>query len=396
MGMRVLQQIAAVTLMNLRSVPQRLGASSVIVIGIAGVVGVLVSILAMVGGLSQMMNSTARTDSAIVVSTGASFESLSNITREAAETVMNAPGIKHAPDGKPLASAEALAIVRLPLKRSRDNGNVALRGVGEMGMAVHPEIHLVEGRLFWSGVREVIVGRTLQRQFKDINLGRQLFLRGAAWTVVGVFESHGDPHEAEMITGTETLQSAFERNTFQTVVALLESADAFAEFKGALTSNPALSVDAMREADYYRQQSQAFSQLLSIVAYLIGGIMAVGAVFGALNAMYSAVSTRTVEIATLRVLGFGASAVILSVFAEALLLALLGGAIGGCLAWLLFNGHAVSTNGGGLTQLSVPLAVDVSLIGVGVLWACLIGMVGAAFPAIRAARAPLAAALRGI
>jgi len=394
--MRALQQIAAVTLMNLRSVPQRLGASSVIVIGIAGVVGVLVSILAMVGGLSQMMNSTARADRAMVVSTGASFETLSNITREASETIMNAPGIKHGPDGKPWASAEALAIVRLPLKRSRDSGNVALRGVGEMGMTVHPQIHLVEGRLFGSSVREVIVGRTVQRQFKDIKLGQRLFLRGAEWTVVGVFESRGDPHQAEMITGAETLQSAFERNTFQTVVAVLESADAFAEFKGALTSNPALSVDAMREADYYRQQSRAFSQLLSIVAYLIGGIMAVGAVFGALNAMYSAVSTRTVEIATLRVLGFGASAVILSVFAEALLLALVGGAIGGGLAWLLFNGHAVSTNGGGLTQLSVPLAVDLSLIGVGVLWACIIGMVGAAFPAIRASRAPLAAALRGI
>jgi putative ABC transport system permease protein len=392
---RALKQIAAVTLMNLRSVPQRLGASSVIVIGIAGVVGVLVSILAMVGGLSQMMGSTAQTDRAIVVSSGASFETLSNITREAAETIMDAPGIKHGPDGKPLASAEALAIVRLPLKRSRDNGNAAVRGVSEMGMAVHPQIHLVEGRLFGSAVREVIVGRTLQRQFKDIKLGQQLFLRGAAWTVVGVFESHGDPHEAEMITGAQTLQSAFERSTFQSVVAMLESAGAFAEFKGALTRNPALAVDAMREADYYRQQSQAFSQLLSILAYLIGGIMGVGAVFGALNAMYSAVSTRTVEIATLRVLGFGAAAVVLSVFTEALLLALMGGAIGGCLAWLLFNGHAVSTNGGGLTQLSVPLVVDLGLIGVGVLWACIIGMTGAAFPAIRAARAPLAAALRG-
>jgi putative ABC transport system permease protein len=167
---------------------------------------------------------------------------------------------------------------------------------------------------------------------------------------------------------------------------MLESADSFAQFKAALTGNPALAVDAMREADYYRQQSQAFSRLLSTVAYLIGGIMAVGAVSGALNAMYSAVSTRMVEIATLRVLGFGASAVVVSVFAEALLLAILGGAVEGCLAWLLFNGHAVSTNGGGLTQLSVPLAVDLNLIGFGVLWACIIGMVGAAFPAIRAAR----------
>jgi putative ABC transport system permease protein len=394
--MSVLKQIASVTLMNIKSVPQRLGASSVIVIGIAGVVGVLVSILAMVGGLSQMMSSTERADRAIVVSTGASFETLSNIAREATQTIADAPGIKHRADGKPLTSPDALAVVRLPLKRGGNSGNVSLRGVSEAGLAVRPEIHLVEGRQFGSAVREVIVGRTLQRQFRDLELGKQFLLRGAEWTVVGVFESHGDPHEAEMITGAETLQSAFERNTFQSVAVLLESADSFAQFKGALTSNPALAVDAMREADYYRQQSQAFSRLLSIVAYLIGGIMAVGAVFGALNAMYSAVSTRTVEIATLRVLGFGASAVIVSVFAEALLLALAGGAIGGCLAWLLFNGHAVSTNGGGLTQLSVPLAVDSSLIGFGVLWACIIGMVGAAFPAIRAARAPLAAALRGI
>jgi putative ABC transport system permease protein len=394
--MSVLKQIASVTLMNIKSVPQRLGASSVIVIGIAGVVAVLVSILAMVSGLSQMMSSTERADRAIVVSTGASFETLSNITREATQTIADAPGIKHRADGKPLTSPDALAVVRLPLKRGGNSGNVSLRGVSEAGLAVRPEIHLVEGRQFGSAVREVIVGRTLQRQFRDLELGKQFLLRGAEWTVVGVFESHGDPHEAEMLTGTETLQSAFERNTFQSVAVLLDSADSFAQFKVALTSNPALSVDAMREADYYRQQSQAFSRLLSIVAYLIGGIMAVGAVFGALNAMYSAVSTRTVEIATLRVLGFGASAVIVSVFAEALLLALAGGAIGGCLAWLLFNGHAVSTNGGGLTQLSVPLAVDSSLIGFGVLWACIIGMVGAAFPAIRAARAPLAAALRGI
>ena len=245
-------------------------------------------------------------------------------------------------------------------------------------------------------MREVIVGRTRQRQFRDIEIGKQILVRGAEWTVVGIFESHADPHEAELLTGAETLQSAFERNTFQSVTVLLESSDAFASFKAALTSNPALSVDVMREADYYLQQSQAFSRLLSIVAYLIGGIMAVGAVFGALNAMYSAISTRTVEIATLRVLGFGASAVIVSVFAESLLLAILGGAAGGCLAWLLFNGHAVSTTGGGLTQLSVPLAVDLDLIGLGVLWACIIGMVGAAFPAIRAARAPLASALREI
>jgi putative ABC transport system permease protein len=394
--MCILKQIAAVTRLNIKSVPQRLGASSVIVIGIAGVVGVLVSILAMAGGLSQMMSGTERADRAIVVSAGAAFETLSNITREATQTIADAPGIKRGSDGKALVSADALAIVRLPLKRGGNNGNVSLRGVGAGALAVRPEIHLVEGRLFGAGVREVIVGRTLQRQYRAVELGQQVLVRGAGWTVVGVFESHGDQHEAEMLTGAETLQSAFERNTFQSVTVLLDSADSFALFRAAVAGNPALAVDALREADYFRQQSRAFSRLLSIVAYLIGGIMAVGAVFGALNAMYSAVSTRAVEIATLRVLGFGASAVVVSVFAEALLLAVLGGAAGGGIAWLLFNGHAVSTNGGGLTQLSVPLAVDVSLIAYGVLWACIIGMMGAAFPAIRAARAPLASALRGI
>jgi putative ABC transport system permease protein len=392
----VFKQIAAVTLMNIKSVPRRLGASLVIVIGIAGVVGVLVSILAMVGGLSHMMTSTSRADRAIVVSTGAGFETLSNITREATQTILDAPGTRHGSDGKPLASADTLVIVRLPLKRGANSGNVSLRGVSDSSLAARPEIRLIAGRLFGSGVREVIVGSTLQRQFRDLELGKQVLLRGSQWTVVGIFESHADQREGEMLTGAETLQSAFERNTFQSVTVLLESADSFAQFKSALAGNPALAVDAMREADYYRQQSQAFSRLLSVVAYLIGGIMAVGAVFGALNAMYSAVSTRTIEIATLRVLGFGASAVIVSVFVEALLLAILGGAAGGCVAWLLFNGHAVSTDGGGLTQLSVPLAVDLNLIGLGVLWACIIGMVGAAFPAIRAARAPLAAALRGI
>jgi putative ABC transport system permease protein len=394
--MSALKQIAAVTAMNLKSVPQRLGASSVIVIGIAGVVGVLVSILALVSGLSQMMSGTERADRAIVVSTGAGYETLSNLTREAIQTIADAPGVQRGADGKPLASADVLSILRLPLKRGGSDGNVSLRGVSESAFAVRPETQVVEGRLFGRTVREVIVGRTLQRQFRDLELGKKFLLRGAEWTVVGVFDSHGDPHDAEMMTGAETLQSAFERNTFQSVSVLLESADSFAQFKAGLDGNPALAVDAMREADYSRQQSRAFSRLLSVVAYLIGGIMAVGAVFGAINALYSAISTRSVEIATLRVLGFGAEAIIVSVFAESLLLAMLGGAAGGCIAWLLFNGHAVSTSGGGLTQLSVPLAVDLNLVGFGVLWACVIGMIGAAFPAIRAARAPLAAALRGI
>jgi putative ABC transport system permease protein len=198
-----------------------------------------------------------------------------------------------------------------------------------------------------------------------------------------------------MITDSYTLQSAFQRNSFQSVAVLLDSAQSFMDFKASLARNPSLAVDVMRESDYYSRQTQEFTQVLSIAAYLVGGIMAIGAMFGALNAMYSAVGSRTVEIATLRVLGFEAGAVIVSVFAEALALAVLGGLVGGGVAWLLFNGNVVSTNGGGVTQLAVPLAVDWHLVAVGIAWACIIGMLGASFPAIRAVRIPLASALRG-
>jgi putative ABC transport system permease protein len=393
--MNALKQILAVTSMNLRSVPRRLGASSVIVIGIAGVVGVLVSILAMVAGLSQMMKSTGHTDRAIVMAAGASFEFVSNLSREAAQAIEDAQGIRRGVDGKPIASAEALVVIRMPLRQSGNNGNLPLRGVSQAAFALRPEIHLIEGRIFKPAVRELIVGRTARHQFPSLDVGSRVSIRGSDWTVVGVFESGGDEHETGMITDAYTLQSAFQRNSFQSVAVLLDSAQSFMDFKASLARNPSLAVDVMRESDYYARQTQEFTQVLSIVAYLVGGIMAIGAMFGALNAMYSAVGSRTVEIATLRVLGFDAGAVIVSVFAEALVLAVLGGLVGGGVAWLLFNGNVVSTNGGGVTQLAVPLAVDWHLVAVGIAWACIIGMLGASFPAIRAVRIPLASALRG-
>jgi putative ABC transport system permease protein len=393
--MGTLKQSAAVTLMNLKSVPERLGASSVIVIGIAGVVAVLVSILAMVTGLSQMMRSAGHADRAIVMSRGAGFEAVSNISRAAAQSIADARGIKRSADGKPIASAEVLAIVRMPQRGSGSSGNLPLRGVGPAAFTLRPEVQLVEGRMFKPALRELIVGRTAKRQFLGLEVGSGISIRGAKWQIVGVFESHGDPLEAGLLTGAETLLSAFRRNAFQSVAVRLDAAESFSDLKASIARDPTLAVDVLRESDYYAQQTQAFTRVLSVVAYLIGGIMAIGAVFGALNAMYSAVSTRAIEIATLRALGFGAGAVIASVFAEALLLAGLGGIVGGSVAWLLFNGNVVSTNGGGFTQLAVPLAVNWRLIGEGILWACMIGMLGASFPAIRAIRTPLASALHG-
>lgn len=392
--MKFLKEAYAVTRLNLRSLPQRLGASSVVVVGIAGVVGVLVSILAMVAGLSQMMTSNARPDRAIVISTGSSFEMLSDLSRAATGTIVNAPGIRRGADGKPLASAEALAVVRGVLKDG-SAANLSLRGAEPGIFLVRPELRIVAGRAFEPAVRELIVGRSAQRQFRGLELGSRITLRGVQWTVVGVFESRGDRHEAELITGGTTLQSAFRRNSFQSVEVQLDSAESFGGFNAFLGGDPSLSVDVLRETDYEQQQSRSFTRVLTIVAYLVGGIMALGAVFGALNSMYTAVSGRTVEIATLRVLGFGPTSVVVSVFTEALLLALLGGMLGACLAWLLFDGHVMSTSGAGVTQLAVPLSVGPRIIALGVIWACIIGMIGACLPAVHAARTPLAAALRG-
>lgn len=388
-------QILAITAMNLRNVPQRLGTSSVIVVGIAGAVGVLVSILAMVSGIERMMTSNGRDDRAVVVSTGASYEVLSNLSREATGTIADAPGVKLGRDNRPLASAEAIVVVRAPTRKDKLDGTLILRGVGVAAFELRPEVKLVEGRMFQPALRELIVGRSAARQFSGLEVGKRLSLRGTDWTVVGVFDSGADQLEAGILTGAETLLSAFRREAFQSVTVELQSARAFASFRAALSANPSLAVDVLRESDYYAQQSRSFSRILSVVAYLIGGIMAVGAVFGALNAMYAAVGVRTVEIATLRLLGFGASAVVVSVLVEALLLAAVGGIVGSGIAWLAFNGHVVATSGGGFSQLAVPLVVDASLVGRGLLWACVIGLLGAALPAIRAARAPLAAALRG-
>jgi putative ABC transport system permease protein len=393
--MEFFKQTAAVTTMNLKTLSQRLGASSVIVIGIAGVVAVLVSILAMVIGLTQSMSGSGHPDRAIVMSTGTSYEVMSNLSRDATLTIAAAPGVKQQADGRPVASAEALQVVRLPL-RAKGSGNLTLRGVGQAAFALRPELRVVEGRMFNPTVRELIVGRMAERQFRDLQVGSRIALRGTQWSVVGIFEDQGEQHEAEMLTGVEMLQSTFQRNTFQSVAVQLESARSFTDFGSFLAGRPALAVDVARESDYYLAQTRSFTELLSLVAYLVGGIMAVGAVFGALNTMYAAVSARTVEIATLRVLGFGPGPIVTSVFTEALLLAVAGGVIGGCLAWLFFSGHVVSTDGGGLTQLSVPIVVNGKLIVLGVVWACVIGLVGASLPAIRAARGPLISALNGI
>jgi putative ABC transport system permease protein len=394
--MSLLSQIGTVTLMNLRSIPQRLGTSLVIVIGIAGVVAVLVSVLAMAVGFNDTIKHAGRPDRAIVLRGGSNSELASTLARDAVLTIDDAEGIKKTASGQPIASAESVVIVEILQKGSGTGANVTLRGVGPRAWDLRPEIHVVEGRLFETGKREIIVGRAAQLQFQGLGVGSHIAFRDSDWTIVGSFESHGDSHESELMADVETVLGAYRRNIYNSTTVLLDSIDSFDQFKTALTTNPTLSVDVSREPDYYASLSDQLNKVLTFVGYFVGGIMAVGALFGALNTMYSAVSARSLEIATLRAIGFGAGAIVISVFVEALLLALAGGAIGSAIAWIFFNGNAANTLSGNFTQVVFRLSVTPGLITLGIVWAAAIGLIGGLFPAIRAARQPIATALRAV
>jgi putative ABC transport system permease protein len=390
----MIKQIVAVTSMNLRSLPQRISTAWVIVIGIAVTVAVMVSVLAMATGFQRTLKGTARADRAIVLRAGSQAELESTIDRANAQTIMDAPGVRKDEAGRPIASAEAVVIVALPQKKDGADANVTLRGVGPNAMKLRPEMHLIAGRMFRPAVRELIVGKSALAQFKGLELGSHIAFRNSEWTVVGIFESGGDAHESELQGDVETVLSAYRRNGFQSVTAMLDSAAAFDRFKGALTTDPSLKVGVQREADYYAAQSRNLSKLLNLLAYFVGGIMALGACFGALNTMYTAVSTRTREIATLRAIGFSGMPIVISVLVEALLLAIVGSVIGSAAAWVFFDGNTVNTLGAGFSQVVFHLTVTASLLVIGVFVACTIGMLGGLLPAIRAARQPITTALR--
>jgi putative ABC transport system permease protein len=384
----------AVISMSLQTLPQRMGASSVIVIGIAGVVAVLVSVLAMGAGFRHTLADTGRGDRVIILRGGSDAELNSNLTRMDVDIIGNAPGLAKDSGGKALLSSELVTVVNVPKIDTGTDANVTLRGVGLKLTEVRPELKIVAGRMFRPAVRELIAGSGAAKQFRGLAAGSVLHLRNAEWTVTGVFTSNGDVHESELLADVDTVGSSVERNGYSSAVGLLTSADEFARFKDALTTDPQLKVDVQREPDYYAAQSKGLTQVINVVGKTVAIIMAIGAMFGALNSMYSAVAARGLEIATLRAIGFGAWPVLLSVMIEALLLSLLGGIIGASLAWLFFNGHSVSTLGGAFAQVVFQLTVTPALIVTGIVWACIIGLLGGFFPAMRAARLPVAEALR--
>jgi putative ABC transport system permease protein len=387
--LRGIRQVLAVTSMGLRAIPHRLGASLVIVIGMALVVAVTISILSMSVGFMRTVENTGRADRAIVLSHGSQYEFASAISRENALAIADLPGIKLAPDGKPIVSAEYLVAVLVAKRSDGLDAYVSLRGVGPKAAELRPEIKLLTGRMFLPGRHELIVGKSALAQFEGLEVGGKLPLQDGDWTITGSFESSQDEHESELLADSETVLSTMRANTFHSVTVMLYKPDSLEQFRTAATANPALAVDIERETQFVAEQAKFLNTFLIMIAYVVGGIMGLGATFGALNTMYTAISARAMEIATLRAIGFGGTAVVASVLAESLLLAVSGGAVGAIAAWIVFSGNLHAIGG-----LVFRLAVTPSLLALGLGFALVLGFVGGLFPAIRAASIPVADALR--
>ena len=388
-------QVVSVALFNLRTIPQRIGSSATAMFGIAGVVAVMVAVLSIAQGILRTMEQSAAPENVVVLRSGSNSEMMSILLGDDVRYISEAPGVARDANGA-LASPELYVIIDLPKKDSGTDANVPLRGVTRQAPAVHRDFRIVEGRMFEWGLNEVVVGVGARREFKGLEIGSGIEVKDEQWPVVGVFEANGGVAEAEIWVDAAVLQPAYQRgNSFQAVYARLESQGAFQAFKDALTSDPRLNVKPLRETDYYADQSETLYRLITTLGTLIAVIMGFGAVFGALNTMYTAVAARNREIATLRALGFHSGPVVISVLLESLLLALAGGVIGAALAWAVFDGFSASTlNWSSFSQLTFAFDVSLPLLVQGVIFALLIGFFGGLFPALRAARQPIATALR--
>jgi putative ABC transport system permease protein len=388
------RQVLSVIQIGISTLPQRLGPSSVVVIGIAGVVAVLVALLAMAQGFQETLKETGNDQTAIIMRAGSQTELNSVLDHDTAVLVTQAPQVMHASGGEPIASPELVVVASLPKKATGLDANVETRGIGERAWELRPNVRITVGRKFRQGLRELIAGKDARRQFAGIEPGSTVKLNGQVWTIVGEFDS-GDSHNSELWGDTDIIGSAYRRgSSTSSVTVRLTSADAFDAFKAGLKADRRVQVDVSTTRDYYNSQSTTLSTIIRILGTVVGAIMAVGAVFGALNTMYAAVATRTREIATLRAIGFRGTPVILSVMVETLLLALLGGALGALLAWAVFDNYTASTLGSNFSQVVFAFKVSPPLLWDGLKWALTIGFVGGLFPALRAARLPVTSGLR--
>ena len=389
------QQSWSVTRLGMASIPQRLGSSSVVVVGIAGVVGVLVALLSMAEGFASTLRDTGSDDTVVVIRAGSQTELNSVIDHDTAVVASQAAQVLHNAKHEPIASPELEVIASLPKKSDGLDSNVAIRGVGPHAWELWPTLKIIAGRKFTPGLHELIAGKGAVVQFRGLNVGSNLRLSGQSWVIVGTFDS-GDSHNSELWGDTDIVGSAYRRggSTSSVTMRLVDKGE-FEPLKAALTTDPRIKVDVESTRDYYSKQSERTTGALKILGFTVGVIMAVGAVFGALNTMYAAVATRAREIATLRAIGFRGVPVVVSVLIETLLLALLGGILGAGIAWAVFDNYTASTlSTTNFSQVVFAFSVTPALLWSGLTWALAIGFVGGLFPAVRAARIPVTAGLR--
>ena len=393
-GTRTGRQAWSATQVGISTIPQRLGSSSVVVVGIAGVVGVLVALLAMAAGFAATLRQSGSDDTAIVLRAGAQTELNSVLGHDTVVLVSQQPQVRQTAAGQPIASSELVVVAALPKRSTGLDANVELRGVGERAWELRPKLRMLAGRRFNPGLRELIVGKRAQEQFAGVAVGSTLKLNGQSWQVVGEFEV-GDATDSDLWGDVDVVGPTYRRGGSSTSVTVqLTDASAFAAFKAALATDPRLKVDVKTTRDYFSEQSAQLTKLITGLGTAIGLIMAIGAVFGALNSMYAAVAARTREIATLRAVGFRAVPVVVSVMLETMLLATLGGLIGAAIAWLLFDNYTASTLGANFTQIVFAFQVSPELLWRGLKWALAMGLLGGLFPALRAARMSVTEGLR--
>ena len=393
--MNTIKQILAVSLLNLRNLPQRLATSAVAVVGVGAVVLVFAAVLSMAAGLEKTMVAAGANDAVVITRSGATSELNSGFSNEQVLIVANAPGVLKDGDAA-VMSAELYVVTDVRKRSNNTDANVPFRGVQAGALDVRNGVEIVEGRLFEPGKNEIVVGRGALTEFVGLDVGETIRFGRTEWSIVGAFEAGGGVAESELWTDVRVLQSAYRRgNSFQSVRARLEGPGSIDVLRQALEDDPRIDADVMSERDYYSSQSQGLVQFIKLIGYPLTVLMAIGAIFGALNSMYSSVSVRGREIATLRALGFGPAAVLVSTVVESVLLAATGGVLGGLLAYVVFNGFQVSTlNGVSFSQVVFNFAVTPELLIQGLKAALVIGVVGGLFPAVRAARLPVAQALR--
>ena len=392
-----MKQILAITGMNIRTILQRSGASIVIIIGIAGSVAVMVSLLAMAEGLSKTIASTGQEDRALIFREGSNSEMSSGIAMTDLAIIENTQGIKKSEDG-PMIAAEIFTIIDLKKKGAVDTSNLPLRGVQEMSFKIRPELKIIEGENFFPGRGEVIVGKGAANEYEGLELGNKIKIRDSEWTVVGIFSTGGDVHESEIWADLAVTQGAFRRGASASIaIVQMEENASITDLGATLELDPRLDLKVQGEVDFYEEQSSGASSLIQAFGYTVAVIMAIGAVFAALNTMYSAVSTRLVEIGTLRAVGFHGSSVLFALMIESMFLALLGGLLGAGLSYLIFNGYTVSTLASvSFTQTAFDFAVTGEIIGQGLILALIVGFLGGVLPARRAATQDITEALRAI